>query len=66
MEHQELQVQWRRDRVQELCSKVHSQTEISYVLQVGLATINRDISYGVVYGIEDEVDDIIFLLMMMP
>jgi hypothetical protein len=57
MEHQELQVQWRRDKVQELWSKVHSQTEISYVLQVGLATINRDISYGVVYKIEDEVDD---------
>jgi Trp operon repressor len=45
MEHQELQVQWRRDKVQELCSEGHSQREISYVLQVGLATINRNISY---------------------
>ncbi|MFL6345122.1 MAG: hypothetical protein ACJ71A_06730 [Nitrososphaeraceae archaeon] len=39
------QVQWRRDKVQELCSKGYSQREISQVLQVGLATVNRDISY---------------------
>ena len=45
MEHQDQQVQWRRDKVQELCSKGHSQREISQVLQVGLATVNRDISY---------------------
>jgi hypothetical protein len=31
--------------VQELCSKGYSQREISQVLQVGLATVNRDISY---------------------
>jgi Trp operon repressor len=42
---QELQLQWRRDKVQELCSKGYSQREISQVLQVGLATVNRDISY---------------------
>ena len=42
---QEQQVQWRRDKVQELCSKGYSQREISQVLQVGLATVNRDISY---------------------
>jgi Trp operon repressor len=42
MEHQ---LQWRRDKVQELCSKGYSQREISQVLQIGLATINRDISY---------------------
>ena len=42
MEHQ---VQWRRDKVQELCSKGYSQREISHILQVGLATINRDVSY---------------------
>src|ERR687884_2141247 len=42
---QQLQVQWRRDKVQELCSKGYSQREISQTLQVGLATINRDISY---------------------
>jgi Trp operon repressor len=42
MEHQ---VQWRRDKVQELCSKGYSQREIPQILQVGLATVNRDISY---------------------
>jgi hypothetical protein len=46
MEHPEQQqIQWRRDKVQELCSKGYSQREISQVLQVGLATVNRDISY---------------------
>jgi Trp operon repressor len=44
-EHPEQQVQWRRDKVQELCSKGYSQREISQILQVGLATVNRDISY---------------------
>jgi Trp operon repressor len=42
---QQPQVQWRRDKVQELCSKGYSQREISQTLQVGLATVNRDISY---------------------
>jgi predicted transcriptional regulator len=42
---QQNQVQWRRDKVQDLCSKGYSQREISQVLQVGLATVNRDISY---------------------
>jgi Trp operon repressor len=41
MEQQHEQVQWRRDKVQELCSKGYSQREISQVLQVGLATVNR-------------------------
>ena len=45
MEQQNQQVQWRRDKVQELCSKEYSQREISHTLQVGLATVNRDISY---------------------
>ena len=45
MEQQNQQVQWRRDKVQELCSKGYSQREISHMLQVGLATVNRDISY---------------------
>ncbi|MFL6409789.1 MAG: hypothetical protein ACJ71K_00910 [Nitrososphaeraceae archaeon] len=45
MEQQQNQVQWRRDKVQELCSKGYSQREISQILQVGLATVNRDISY---------------------
>src|ERR671926_318191 len=39
------QIQWRRDKVQELCSKGYSQREISQTLQVGLADVNRDISY---------------------
>jgi hypothetical protein len=39
------QMQWRRDKVQELCSKGYSQGEISQTLQVGVATVNRDISY---------------------
>ena len=42
---EQLQLQWRRDKVQELCSKGYSQREISQTLQVGLATVNRDISY---------------------
>jgi Trp operon repressor len=42
-QEQQLQLQWRRDKVQELCSKGYSQREISQVLQVGLATVNRDI-----------------------
>jgi hypothetical protein len=46
MEHQEQEhLQWRRDKVLELCSKGYSQREISQILQVGLATGNRDISY---------------------
>jgi hypothetical protein len=45
MEQQDQQVQWRRDKVQELCSKRYSQREISQTLQVGLATVDRDISY---------------------
>jgi Trp operon repressor len=46
MEQQQIQqIEWRRDKVQELCSKGYSQREISQILQVGLATVNRDISY---------------------
>ena len=44
MEQQQNQIQWRRDKVQELCSKGYSQREISQVLQVRLATVNRDVS----------------------
>jgi predicted transcriptional regulator len=42
---QQNQLEWRRDKVQELCSKGYSQREISQILQVGLATVNRDVSY---------------------
>ena len=45
LHQQDQQVQWRRDKVQELCSKGYSQREISQILQVGLATVNRDIPY---------------------
>ena len=41
----EQQIEWRRDKMQELCSKGYSQREISQTLQVGLATVNRDISF---------------------
>jgi Trp operon repressor len=44
-QEQQQQVEWRRDKVQELCSKGYSQREISQLLQVGLATVNRDILY---------------------
>jgi hypothetical protein len=44
--HQERQqVQWRREKVQELSSKGHSQREIASILQIGLATVNRDLFY---------------------
>ena len=39
------QLEWRRSKVQELSSQGHNQSEISKILQVGLATVNRDISY---------------------
>jgi transposase len=46
MEHQQnqeqqQQLQWRRDKVQELCSKGYSQREASQILQVGLVTVNK-------------------------
>src|SRR5919205_1940532 len=44
-QEQQQMIQWRRDKVQELCSKGYSQREISQVLQVGLGTVNRDITY---------------------
>jgi Trp operon repressor len=55
-EKNEQQVQWRRDKVQELCSKGYSQREISLVLQVGLAAINRDILY-----LRDEARQSVFI-----
>ncbi|HET7283330.1 MAG TPA: hypothetical protein VFI70_01470 [Nitrososphaeraceae archaeon] len=38
-------LQWRRGKVMELSSQGHSQPEISKILQVGLGTVNRDLSY---------------------
>ena len=44
--HMEQQsTQWRRDKVQELSSRGNSQREISKILQVGIGTVNRDLSY---------------------
>ena len=40
--HQQ-QIQWRRDKVQELSSKGHSQREIASFLKVGIGTVNRDL-----------------------
>jgi DNA-binding NarL/FixJ family response regulator len=39
---EQLQVQWRRDKVQELCSKGYSQREIAQMLQVSNGTVNKD------------------------
>ena len=38
LQQQEQQVHWRRDKVQELCSKGYSQREVSQILQVGNQT----------------------------
>jgi transposase len=43
MEQQSIQL--RRDKVQELSSQGNSQREISKILQVGIGTVNRDLSY---------------------
>jgi Trp operon repressor len=42
-QQQDQQVQWRRDKVEELFSKGYSQREISQVLQIGLAIVNGDV-----------------------
>jgi transcriptional regulator len=36
---------WRRNKVQELASQGHNQSEISRILQISQPTINRDITY---------------------
>jgi hypothetical protein len=38
-------LEWRRNKVLELSSQAHSQPEIATILQVGLGTVNRDLSY---------------------
>jgi hypothetical protein len=38
-------LQWRRDKVQELSSKGHSQREIAKIIQVGLGSVNRDLTF---------------------
>ena len=41
----ERRLEWRRNKVLELSSKGHSQPEIATILQVGLGTVNRDLSF---------------------
>ena len=38
-------LEWRRNKVQELSSQGHNQSEISRILQISQPTINRDLSY---------------------
>jgi Trp operon repressor len=38
-------LEWRRDKVQELSSKGHSQREIAKILHVGLGSVNRDLTF---------------------
>src|SRR5712691_1645154 len=38
-------LQWRREKVQELSSKGHSQREIAKIPQVGLGLVNRDLTF---------------------
>jgi Trp operon repressor len=40
---QQRQIQWRRDKDQDLSSKGHSQREIASYLKVGIGTVNRDL-----------------------
>jgi len=44
-QHRQQQIQWRRDKVQELSSKEHSQREIAGFLKIGIGTVNRDLVY---------------------
>jgi transposase len=44
-QQEEQSIQWRRDKVLELSSQGHSQREISTMLQIGIGTVNRDLSY---------------------
>jgi transcriptional regulator len=37
-------IQWRRNKVLELSSQGNNQSEISRILQISVATVNRDIS----------------------
>ena len=38
-------LEWRCNKVLELSSQGHSQPEIATILQVGLGTVNRDLSF---------------------
>ena len=45
MNSQMERLEWRRSKVLELSSRGNSQSEIARILQVGLGTVNRDLSY---------------------
>ncbi len=45
MNSQMERLEWRRNKVLELSSQGNSQSEIARILQVGLGTVNRDLSY---------------------
>jgi len=38
-------LEWRRDKVQELTSRGHRQREIASMLQIGLGSVNRDLTH---------------------
>jgi DNA-binding CsgD family transcriptional regulator len=38
-------IEWRRSKILELSSKGNNQTEIALILQIGEATVNRDLSF---------------------
>ena len=40
-----INVEWRRNKVQELASQGYNQSEISRILQISQPTINRDITF---------------------
>jgi hypothetical protein len=42
---EKMRIKWRQDKVLELCSKGHNQSEIARILQVGVAIISRDVHY---------------------
>ncbi|HET7344971.1 MAG TPA: hypothetical protein VFJ05_03760, partial [Nitrososphaeraceae archaeon] len=42
---EKMRIKWRQDKLLELCSKGHNQSEIARILQVGVATISRDVHY---------------------
>jgi uncharacterized protein YoxC len=45
LDAEKMRIRWRQDKVLELCSKGHNQSEIARILQVGIATISRDVHY---------------------
>jgi hypothetical protein len=40
-----INIEWRRNKVLELTSQGHNQSEVSRILQIAVSTINRDVIY---------------------